>query len=351
MAIRNPYANVDWSGEKVPGLTHAHGTTAAHYNDWIAQGYKHLAPTNYYPSDPARTYPLTNITGIGAIPDDVIGGAGAEHHSFTDMGGHVCAFGSLFASGTPNPGGTGYEGPWRDFVDDFVSDLLFPEAGGLIFAHPKLSFAGIPALIEALDYSPYVLGIEVYSHLTDWNYGINPFAYDAWHAVLATGRRCWGVGVPDHRDDPESSPEIALGRNMLLVPSSYATMSRSEREQSCLEAYYEGRWYVAVAPTSPELVNVTADADEVSVEFAESCDIKFVYALPGDAVARESATTTGTSATYTVRGDEVYVRAVGTGAGEDEISLTQPIMFMDAAEIEAFYKRRRQRRFMVLSGS
>jgi hypothetical protein len=356
MAIRNPYATVDWSGSQVPGLSHAHGADKNDLEAMVADGYRCLGFSNYRPSDPSRAYPLTNMTGVteADVAADVIGIPNAEIFGFADANGLESGFGSMLITGADDTGDietdVGYNGPWRSFVDEWTAELLYANAGGISLNHPHLSFAGVPMAKQWLDYSPYVLGIEIFNHLGDWFYDGRGWALDIWHELLVTGRRCYGFGAPDHTD-VEGAPETRHGSNRLLVPSAYATMTRSQREQACLEAYYNGQWYVAIAGTSPELAGVAVDGSSVSVEFAESCDIKFVYALPGDAAARESATTTGTSAAYTLRGDEVYVRAVGTGSGTDEISLTQPVMFMDVQGIADFYKRRRQRRFMVLSGS
>lgn len=332
LRLSNPYQGVDWGGAQAAGLTHAHGTDLATLQDMVGAGYACLGFSNYYPSDPARAYPLTNMSGVtaGDIPAGVVGVPCAEHHSFTDAGGHISAVGSLLSSGTSKvetpPDGTGYEGPVLQFVQDFEDALLYPQVGGLCLNHPKLSFAGVPKACELLDHSPYVLGIEVFNHLGEWNYDGKGWALDTWHDILVSGRRCFGFGSPDHAD-VEGAPSERKGFNRLLLPASYATMTRSEREQACLEAYYNGHWYVAIADTSPVLTRVSADTSQVTVEFAEACDITFAYASPGDAAYSETEPVTGTTATYTLTGNEVYVRAVGTGSGADDISLTQPIMF------------------------
>jgi hypothetical protein len=331
LPLSNPYAAVEWDGAQVAGLSHAHGTALADYEDMVANGYQCLGFSNYYPSDPSRAYPLTNMTGVTSVPAGVIGAPNAEHHSFTDASGHVSALGSLFASGSSAeespPDGTGYGGPWRDFISDYAAELVYPNGGGISLNHPHLSFAGTVTAKEMLDYSPLVLGIEIYNHLAEWNYDGKGWALDVWHDILVSGRQCYGFGAPDHAEDSADLPPARQGFNRLLVPASYATMTRTEREQACMEAYRDGRWYVAIAESSPVLTGLEASTDGITVTFAESCDITFAYAMPGDTTYTTTEAVTGTTATYVLQGGEVYVRAVGTGAGADEIALTQAVLF------------------------
>src|SRR5690606_19172982 len=122
--------------------------------------------------------------------------------------------------------------------------MLYENAGGIFVNHPHLSYMGNEAVRRMLDHSPYVLGIEVYNYLADWNYGGLGWARDTWHRILSTGRRCYGSAVPDHFSS-DTNPTPMRGRNRLILPASYATMTRSEREQACLEAYFRGHWYAA----------------------------------------------------------------------------------------------------------
>lgn len=350
--IHYPYASVDWDGPQVPGLTHAHGVTKDRFDRMVAAGYRALGFSNYYPSDPARAYPLTNMTGVGEadVTDDIIGIPNAEHHSFTDVGGHVSGFGSMLSTGTSAvetpPDGTGYLGPWQTFVAEFEAELLYPNGGGISLNHPHLAFMGVDDAKTMLAYSELILGIEVYNFLGDWNYDGHGWAEDVWHDILVSGQRCFGFFAPDH--NTTESPYPPQGANRLLVPSTYTTMSRAEREQACLEAYREGRWYGVAAMTSPTLTGMTANDTQVAATFSAPCAIKFVYGLPGDTEQRETPPVNASSATYNLRGDEVYVRVVGTGAGVDEISMSQPVMYMDVASVGSFYQRRRARRFIAL---
>jgi hypothetical protein len=177
-----------------------------------------------------------------------------------------------------------------------------------------------------------------------WYYeGSTPWTLGEWHRILATGRRCWGFAALDHWD---ASAPPALGRNILLVPSAYRMMSRWEREVACAQAYREGRWYMALASDSPRLESMTATSKEVSVEFAEPCQITFAFTRPGDAAPTTTPPVTGTTATYTLTGDEVYVRAEGHLTAERH-TLTQPIIYRTPEEVSAELRRRRIIRFVL----
>src|SRR5690606_24231958 len=91
-------------------------------------------------------------------------------------------------------------------------------------------------------------------------------------------------------------------------------------------AYFRGHWYAAVKEESPVLIGVDATPGRMTVEFAETCDITFHYGFVNDAEEHATEPVTGASATFHVPAGAVYVRAEGA-TGEDEVSLTQPVMF------------------------
>lgn len=334
MAIRNPYSGADFAGVQVASLTHEHQATVTNFNKWYTEGFRHFGISEYYPSNPARTYPLTNIASL-TPPADAIGCPNAEHHSLTNASGHFAAVGSTLSTGTVS---TGYGGTWTDWVDAAVAAMLYPNSGAIIANHPQLSYPGDTRMMEMLDYSPHVAGIEIWNGLADWYYpGKTGWAVNTWHHILLTGRRCYGFGAPDHwaafSGNP-GNPATARGRNMLVLPTGFAALSSAAKEQACLEAYYNGEFYVALESTSPVLSDVTADASEVSVTFGSSCDIHFVVGRIGEDDPYESTPVTGTTATYTLQEGDIYVRAVGT-LSEFEVSLTQPIMYLEVSEVPA----------------
>lgn len=357
MAIRNPYALVDWAGEQIPSFHHEHGTDKVAFDLWVGAGVKHIPPSNY--SNSPLGYPLDGLISMtpADVPSDVVGSPNGEHFGFTNTaGGHVAAIGSTL-TGDPV---TGYGGRWQDFIDDAEAALLYPGTGGFCINHPGLNYCGDAIALQMLDYSEAVLGLEIWNSLGDWYYSSRGWGTQNWHNMLVTGRRCFGLGSPDHWTEfggegaaattsggvPTTVPPFR-GFNRLLVPSGYSALSVADRELACLQAYRDGRFYVALEDSSPELVNVTADATSMTVEFASSCNISFLWARHSDVAAQTTSGGTGTSATYTLRGDEVYVRAVGSLSTYEQ-SLTQPVMFIDQADIPESNDRKKR---LLLTGS
>ncbi len=338
--VHFPYAAVDWAGSQVASLTHIHvsdypppADDLTYFNALVALGYRHLAISNYYPSGYEHSYPLTNLTGVTTVPDDVIGCPNAEHHSFINSPAHFAGVGCLLITGDTE---SGYGGAWQSFFDEAAANMQYEDGGGFIINHPTISPLTHVQVAQYLDHSPLVLGIEVYSNLVSWDpdYNSDGYALEHWHRALVSGRRCYGIASSDHWLESSGHPEETMGANRLLVPSSYAAATREEREHLCLQAYRRGEWYAAVSFDSPVLTGMTADEDEITVTFADSCDITFVWARIGDPSPRTTDTVTGTTATYTVRGDEVYVRAVGR-TSDTEVSMTQPVMYRTREQVKA----------------
>jgi hypothetical protein len=334
---------VDWAGEQIASLSHAHAFSRQQLGAIVAAGYEHVAISNYYPSNPATSFPLSNLSAPGDVPDNVIAGPNAEHFDFSNTaGGHFCAIGSTFATGGPT---SGYGKSWQEFVNGAVAAMIYPSAGGICINHPALNYCGDQIVQQMLDYNPAVLGLEIWNSSGDWYYSGRGWGVQAWHNILVTGRRCYGFGATDHwaqfgvqgtaTTDANGRSVIvppARGMNRLLLPSGFSALSAAEKERACLEAYFEGRSYVALEATSPRLVKLTADATSMTVAFDANCAIDFVWARPRDRAARTTSGGTGTSATYTRHGDEVYVRAVGTISAYEK-SLTHPVMFIEQANL------------------
>lgn len=330
MAIRNTYVAVDWAGEQIASLSHEHVDTAAEFQSLYAAGYRHFALSKYG----EITYPLTVISGLnpGDIPADVVACPNAEHFGFTEKG-HSMAGGSLLE--TPGSGTSGFEGSVFAWIPEVEANMLYPGKGFISENHPTLNNMGNEVAMRMYDATTLRMTMEVYNDLARWEYGGTGFALQNFHDVLMTGRHFCGLAAPDHwaagAGDP-GRPAAPRGFNRLLVPSGFSSMSAADKERECIEAYYEGRWYMSVALASPVLTGLTADADEVSITSAGTCDFEWVWARPGDVTGQVTDGGTGTSSTYMVRGDEVYVYArLSTSASE--ISLTQPIMYMDQDDI------------------
>lgn len=123
------------------------------------------------------------------------------------------------------------DGTGKDSAERPVEGLLFADGGGITINHPGGS---VKPLLEALDFDPRVLGIEVWNQHEGFG-GTEMRFYRLWDEALRSGRQCLGFFVKDH-------VFFGRGRNVLLV-SCPATASPREREHESLRAYRDGRFF------------------------------------------------------------------------------------------------------------
>ena len=123
------------------------------------------------------------------------------------------------------------DGTGKDSAGRPIEGLLFPNGGGITINHPGGS---LKPLLEALDFDPRVLGIEVWNQHEGFG-GTEMRFYRLWDEALRSGRRCLGFLVKDH-------VFFGRGRNVLLV-SSPAAASPLQREHEALRAYRDGRFF------------------------------------------------------------------------------------------------------------
>ena len=289
-APRNPrpYSNVDWdSAIQIYTTTHGHVTSQSMLNKFLERDYEFLTISNYYPSAPY--YPMSKMTRnyyrvhhdhpvmyrgeltdgpfdwnailkpwvdtleekfrsqypfeeggplFTEYPADIMQAPNAEHHSFSDTPAHICAPGSLYASGTFDARdffktkthgyhfGVGL--PWRTGFDNMLNALLYEDGGGVTINHPAWSHLKQEQMLEMLDYDPRVLGIEVFNDSSELMTQTG-WSEHYWDHALGTGRQCFGFFVPDWHKE---------GVNVLLIPERNA--------HECLKAYRQGNWYGAL---------------------------------------------------------------------------------------------------------
>ena len=291
---RRPYAGIDWAtAHQVNGTTHMHPrndleqvvrernigflTASSYYPSrpiypWRDEVYPKGVPTSDWPvmykgkmtrgpfdwnrivaqwadhiPEKAKKgwppYPFKvsgRNYGPKSFPADMLEAPNAEHHGFRLADGrpvgrlHICAPGSAYVSGTFDAhdrmltvthgycSGSGEF--WGTAIDRMIEKLIVPDGGGVTINHPTWSRHDRAFLLELLDWDPRVLGIEVLES------GVNSEHY--WDWVLATGRQCYGLFVPDH-----GLHKTDFGICVLCVP---------ERTQAaCLRAYRDGNFYGA----------------------------------------------------------------------------------------------------------
>ena len=277
---------------EVISTTHAHCKTDAQLAN-LANEYEHVAISNYYPSTP--WYPLA--AHYSSVPEGFMGSPNGEqaHFSDTAAGVHINGVGSWLTHDTDE-----YDGTVIDGVRDIVSELQFQNAGGATINHPFWSGMTSSDIINLLDKSTGIFGMEIYNASCEWNNSAGKgYSLTLWDEVLGTGRQIFGLAVPDHWVEYQPTDTHGFGYNHLLV--------RSKTEQEILLAYSFGRFYSSIKNDSLKFTNIMyRTSTGMSVELSESCTIKFITA------AGTVSTVTGTTATYTPTDDDIYVRVEAT---------------------------------------
>ena len=306
---RTPYKGLDWSKViKVKTTTHGHCLNQDMLNKYLDRGFGLLTISNYYPSAPF--WPLEKMTEnyyrlhhdhpvvvngkltpgpfdwnkivsqwknelpktqanqfpfkegrklFKPLPEGVLEAPNAEHHSFLHADGkptaslHMCAPGSAYKSGTfdarnrfkSRSHGYHYGSGefWGTAIDRMIEGLIYPDGGGVTVNHPTWTKLNREFLLEILDWDPRVLGIEVLES------GKNSENY--WDWVLATGRQCFGVFVPDW-----GLTKKVFGVNVLCV--------QEKTVHACLKAYRQGNFYgAAIGLDALAFTNISFDGKTV----------------------------------------------------------------------------------------
>jgi hypothetical protein len=124
---------------------------------------------------------------------------------------------------------------------------------------------------------------------------------DAWDALLTRGKRIFGIAVDDaHHFQGEFAPDRANpGRGWVVVRTP------SLNGRAIVEALDAGHFY---ASSGPVLREVRATETVLTVQIQREGDFKYTTQFIG-ANGRLLATDKSLTPTYTLRGDETYVRA------------------------------------------
>lgn len=294
--IVNPYGSVDWStAQQICSLSHAHarvknndGTKGAVYqsylNNAVSDGARHIAFSNYYPSEPF--YPLSEW--FDSVPDGIIASPNAEHHNFSGWGAlHMNGVGCFAVTG--NNGGVtpvGANMTAEGAIKYILNTLQYSDGGGITINHPGWTMTenekngfykwtrsnAVKSVLELLDVDDRVIGMEIRNSSslpyigagddTEDNSLVN--SVDLWDEILLTGKRCWGFCVPDHETEWGAK---WTGRNILLVDSF--------DEHSCLQAYRNGNFYSKVFNSDLvfESVSFANDTFSVSAPLADSIHV------------------------------------------------------------------------------
>ena len=329
----NPYANINWQKiQQIHTTSHAHCAKGPALANWLRRKphpMKFVTLTNYHPASPTypynkvnrENYRILNFNGelvingklvkgpfnwnkiisqwkdeltpkgkknfpikLGGpiikpevLPPGIPEAPNAEHSHFTDSYRHICAPGSMYASGMfdlkndyklLNKGfvhGTGQ--PWKQVFKKIFDQLLIKDGGGITINHPHYPIAyscTVPELVELLDFDHRVLGIEIFNlNSVEFDNPCTGWATDLWDEVLKTGRQCYAFSVPDHCN-------FRAGHNVLLVDNL--------TQEACLQAYRQGKFYCAIWGQSTSFKSISFDKGVFSAQVDNPCDMKIISA-------------------------------------------------------------------------
>ena len=279
-AIQSDNVVHDWNGDGVTHPEHVPGSgVEAYVREWSVPPVEWLKDEWYLPELLQRQEAQVLLPGAEA-----------------SLGGwHIGLIGYPATWIEPPRGSTAFIGRTRD-------------AGGFIFlAHPgEWNGKGI-GLASSLDMNAFH-GLEIANglRLTKGE------AWDAtplWDELLGMGYRMWGMGNDDAHttsDTREAQPFTAFN----VVLTSEAT------REGYLQALHRGSFY---ASTGVFFSHLGIVGDEIVVEAPLADEISFIGA--GGARLQVSA---ASSAKYSLRGDETYVRVEARQQGSTTCAWSQP---------------------------
>lgn len=145
----------------------------------------------------------------------------------------------------------------------------------------------------------------------DW-----PGLEEAWDTLLTRGKRIFGIAVDDaHHFQQEFAPDRANpGRGWVVV----RTPSRNAR--AIVEALDAGAFY---ASSGPVLSDIAVTATTLAIAITRTGDFKYTTQFVG-ANGRILATDKSLTPRYTLKGDELYVRARVIDSG-GRVAWVQPV--------------------------
>jgi len=368
---RNPYAGVDWKTTcRVSGCTHMHCVSADILKRYLDAGLELVSLSNYYPSMP--WFPLASLQegffrvrqsgyllgevwhqdtlDINAVlagwkeklapedqaqlpfreggklfpelPASLLEVPNAEHHGFSDSAGvHITAPGCTAASSSFDLRGhfgmerygnirLGAPVPWQEGFRHLLDSRTVPDGGGIIIAHPAWSHLPVDLLCRMLDFSPDVLGMEIYNH--NCRVSFSDFSDTLWDVVLSTGRQCFGFCVQDH---PTEDCKW-MGRIELLPEERTA--------ESCLRAMHQGRFYGVIAGNG--LRFELLDFDGQTLRAVCNREAGFELMAKTGIVRRVRGREFSFTVPESDRGKYVFLRLTAQEGREEEKLFAQPFM-------------------------
>ena len=195
----------------------------------------------------------------------------------------------------------------QDVIDDQRAENAL-----VMLCHPNLGIA-LGATSESLLQLERFQLLEVYNAFNDS--AENDNGEDVWDEMLSLGKKIWGTAVDDCHDvDTASEFDDAWVQVFANDDSASTLLTQLER----------GNFY---ASTGASVTGVTVTDLTITITVPDSSNIEFI-GKRGRVLQTNSATT---SASYTITGDEMYVRIRVTKVSDSTMAWTQPI-FLEYAD-------------------
>jgi predicted metal-dependent phosphoesterase TrpH len=299
ITLRNPWVQ---KNATYKGALHCHSTNSldAHLSPYNVskaysdQGFNFVAITDH---NTLTSY--TPVTGILALPgEEVSTSLVFPPHSYKDLSGHIVA---LNIKTTIKPWNT----PQAEI------DTINSQGGTAILAHPTST---VPT---------WFFSNETLKTLTNYSF-IEITNSDAATAIklydkmLSNGKVVWAVGT----DDAHTLTEVNM-KGSVIVNADRLTI---EDVMSSLRA---GNFYVTTGrgdPATPgdaRISSITVSGLTITVKVPEASTIQWITK---DGVVAKASTDV-LQGSYTVRGDEKYVRVMTTlSSNENKHAWSQPIL-------------------------
>jgi hypothetical protein len=352
--MENPYENVNFGTMvEVPGVIHEHTYSQTYFEACWNRGIRFIPICHYvasiarYPSDGwDRDYEdwtdetataTTTRNETGSISDfidadtnsvviaDLPGMPNCEKAHMSGRSYHLCPLGSTFGDPGNAPILGGYDPPegisaWRganpiltpaQMLAGIAANTQYGGKTFVTFNHPNESKENMLDWIEESNglikavagYSSYYgpTASEGYRWKIDWllRQGLK---------LMITAEVDWqGVGAED------------LGCHVLLMPSNYNSLTKTQKEEAILDAHIAGEFY-ANGKLTFFITDITASEDLVTVTFDTVCDtVKII-------TNKETITRTSVSEVSYLRKSETSYIRVEAFLGTDFI-FTQPIYY------------------------
>jgi len=236
---------------------------------------------------------LTDHDVLAADPgvDGILFISGVEESA---VEGHITSTNPTAVSGPAIPFSTT---PAQGIIDDILADGAMPS-----MAHPNV--VAIEWTNEELEGFGGYFAVEVYNDLAG---ALVSNAEDKWDALLSKHIRAFGNAV----DDCHDLSGIHFDKGWVQVFADSLTTA------NIMDSLKRGNYYASTGPTisisvSKKVITITADS---------AATIAFI----GDGGAVLQTTASVTTASYTVVGDEVYVRVKITRDSDSKIAWSNPI--------------------------